>query len=243
MLDHGWYGILQSAGLLFFAFAGYARIATLGEEVRNPARSIPRAIVVALSIAVALYSLIAVTLLRAFEPHNLAGLSAPLVHLVAQSPWGWAAPVVQVGAAVAALGALLALVAGVGRTVLAMARNGDAPKWLAAVHPVYKVPHHAEIVLAGVMCVLVLTLDVRAAIGFSSFGVLLYYFIANAAALTQTRGNRRYPRVLAVVGGVSCLVLVATLPAPSIIGGLIVLLGGVLYRVARLRSSRGSESG
>ncbi|MEY2847671.1 MAG: hypothetical protein RI885_336, partial [Actinomycetota bacterium] len=208
----GAYGILQAAGLLFFAFAGYARVATLGEEVRDPARTIPRAIVLALALTVLVYGAIAVVLLGVLGPQGLAAASAPLLALVEQSGWGWATPLVTVGATAACLGALLALIAGVGRTTLAMAREGDLPRWLAAVHPRFAVPHRAELAVAAVVVTLVLTLDVRGAIAFSSFGVLLYYFVANLSALRQPPDQRRFPRALAVVGAVACLALVATLP-------------------------------
>jgi APA family basic amino acid/polyamine antiporter len=222
-----WYGILQSAGLLFFAFAGYARIATMGEEVRNPKRTIPRAIMTALTIALVIYAIIAVTVLFVVGPDRLATSVAPLVDVVTAGSWAWAAPLVRLGAALASLGALLALVAGVGRTTLAMARTRDLPTWLAAVHPRYHVPHRAEIALAMVVSALVLTVDLRGAIGFSSFGVLVYYFVANVAAFTQAREMRRYPKLLQVVGSGGCLVLVATLPQVSIIAGVIVLIVGV----------------
>ncbi|MBG6060023.1 APA family basic amino acid/polyamine antiporter [Cryobacterium sp. MP_M5] len=235
LFAESWYGILQSAGLLFFAFAGYARIATMGEEVKNPARTIPRAILTALTITLVIYALIAVTVLLVMGPDKLATSTAPLVEVVSTSSWAWAAPIVRVGAASAALGALLALVAGVGRTSLAMARNQDLPTWLAAVHPKYKVPHHAEIALAVIVSILVLTVDLRGAIGFSSFGVLLYYFVANISAFTQATDKRRYPKALQVLGALGCLVLVATLPPASIIVGLVVLIIGVLYRLVRLR--------
>ena len=147
----------------------------------------------------------------------------------------WAAPIVRIGAAVASLGALLALIAGIGRTSLAMAREGDLPRWLSAVHPKFRVPHRAEIVLAIVVSVLVVTVDLRGAIAFSSFGVLLYYFIANLAAFTQTPQQRRYPRAVQVVGAVACLVLVVTLPPEGIVVGIAVLIVGGIYRgVARL---------
>jgi APA family basic amino acid/polyamine antiporter len=238
LFDHGWYGVLQSAGLLFFAFAGYARIATMGEEVKNPVRTIPRAILTALAIVLVIYAMIAVTVLLVLGPQHLAASRAPLVDVVTARSWEWAAPVVRVGAATAALGALLALVAGVGRTSLAMARNRDLPAWLAAVHPKYRVPHHAEIALAVIVSVLVLTVDLRAAIGFSSFGVLLYYFVANLSAFTQTRQQRLYPRAVQVVGALGCLALVATLPSTSIIAGIAVLIVGVLYRLIRVRMRR-----
>ncbi|MCU1554449.1 MAG: family permease, partial [Arthrobacter sp.] len=144
-------------------------------------------------------------------------------------------PVVRVGAALAALGALLALIAGLGRTSLAMAREADLPRWLAAVHPRFKVPHRAELVLAAVICVIVGVADLRGAIGFSSFGVLIYYLVANVAAYTQTGENRRYPKALQVTGAVACGVLVVTLPAESVITGLLMFASGVAYRVLRLR--------
>lgn len=235
LLASGWYGILQSAGLLFFAFAGYARIATMGEEVKNPSRTIPRAIITALTAALILYAAVAVVLLLVLGPERLASASAPLTDLVNAGDAAWAAPAVQLGAAAASLGALLALIAGIGRTTLAMARSADVPRWLGAIHPKSQVPHRAEIALAVVVCLLVLTVDLRQAIGFSSFGVLLYYLVANIAAFTQDSAHRRYPRGAQILGAIGCLVLVATLPWQSIIGGVAVLAVGLIYRAVRLR--------
>jgi APA family basic amino acid/polyamine antiporter len=225
--EDGWYGVLQSAGLLFFAFAGYARIATMGEEVRDPGRTIPRAIQIALGLTVAVYATIAVTLLSVLGPDGVAATSAPLATAVEASTWDWATPVVRVGGAAAALGALLALIAGIGRTSLAMAREDDLPRWLSAVHPRYRVPHHAEVALAVAVCGLVLTVDLRGAIGFSSFGVLTYYAVANASAFTQEREWRRWPRALNVLGLVGCAVLVVTLPLSAVLAGVVVLALGV----------------
>lgn len=233
--EQGWYGVLQSAGLLFFAFAGYARIATMGEEVRDPARTIPRAIPLALGITVVVYGIVAVTLLLTLGPDRIADSAAPLADAVGTGSWNWASPVVRLGAAAAALGALLGLVAGVGRTGLAMARTGDLPRQLAAVHPRYLVPQHAEIALGTVVCLLVLTVDLREVIGFSSFGVLVYYLVANLAAFTQPTDHRRWPRGLQVAGAIGCALLVATLPWPSMATGLAVLVVGVVYRLLRLR--------
>ncbi len=232
----GSYGVLQSAGLLFFAFAGYARIATMGEEVRDPQRTIPRAILIALFLTMAIYAVVAISALLAIGPDGLASTSAPLALAVTQSGWEWAALPVRIGAAAASLGALLALVAGIGRTSLAMARHDDLPRWLAAVHPRYHVPHHAEVALAIVVSGLILVADLRTAIGFSSFGVLLYYLIANASAITQDPAHRRYPKWLQVVGVVGCAVLVVTLPWQAVVGGVAVFAVGIVYRLARLRT-------
>ena len=234
-LRGGAYGILQSAGLLFFAFAGYARVATLGEEVREPQRTIPRAITLALGMTVAIYVIVGAAALFAVGPAALAASATPLATAVEGVDAAWAVPIVRVGAVVASLGALLALIAGIGRTTLAMARNGDVPRSLAAIDPRFQVPHRAELAVATAVAVLVLTIDVRGAIGFSSFGVLTYYAIANAAAWTQRGESRRWPRALNAIGLAGCLVLVATLPLGSVVAGLAVLAAGFGWRLAILR--------
>ncbi|MFJ4263422.1 APC family permease [Paenarthrobacter nicotinovorans] len=241
LLAEGWYGVLQSAGLLFFAFAGYARIATMGEEVREPRRTIPRAITIALGITIVLYAVIAITLQGVLGPEGVAGTPTPLADAVGAGSMAWAAPVVRIGAAVASLGALLALIAGLGRTSLAMAREHDLPPWLSAVHPRYKVPHRAELTIGAVICVVIAVADLRGAIGFSSFGVLLYYLVANVAAYTQPSEDRRYPKFLQVAGAVACMGLVVTLPPLSVGLGVLMFAVGILYRFLRLRQSRLSE--
>jgi basic amino acid/polyamine antiporter, APA family len=224
------YGVLQSAGLLFFAFAGYARIATMGEEVRDPARTIPKAILLALAVAVLVYLIVGVAALLAAGPERLARTAAPLAEALRAAGAAPLVPVVAVGGTLASLGALIALVAGVGRTTLAMARHRDLPGWLAAVHPRYTVPHHAEIAIGGLVCILAATVDLRGVIGFSSFGVLVYYAIANASAYAQPRPQRRWPRALNVCGVAGCLLLVATLPWQSVVAGLAVFVVGLAGR-------------
>ncbi|MBA4861346.1 amino acid permease [Streptomyces sp. PSKA54] len=222
-------GVLQAAGLLFFAFAGYARIATLGEEVRDPARTIPRAIPLALGIALCVYAAVAVAALSVLGSGGLADASAPLADAVRAAGVPGMAPVVQVGAAVAALGSLLALILGVSRTTFAMARDRHLPGALAAVHPRYQVPHRAELAVGTVVAVLAATIDVREAIGFSSFGVLVYYAIANVSA--STLSSRR---ALPVVGLLGCLLLAFSLPFTSVAAGVGVLAAGmVAYAVGR----------
>ena len=227
LVSAGPYGILQSAGLLFFAIAGYARIATLGEEVRDPQRTIPRAIPIALVITVVIYLVVGFAALSAAGPELLAHSPAPLSAAVHAAGAPGLGVVVRIGAVVASLGSLLSLIAGVGRTSLAMARNRDLPGWLSAVHQRFQVPHHAEIAVAAVVCVLVALVDLRGVIGFSSFGVLIYYAIANASAFTQPVADRRWPRGLNVLGLIGCLVLVATLPFPAVVAGLVMFAVGL----------------
>ncbi|MFD5215582.1 APC family permease [Microbacterium sp. NPDC058345] len=228
------YGVLQGAGLIFFAFAGYARIATMGEEVVDPARSIPRAIVIALAGAVVVYALVAVAVILTLGSAAI-GSAHPVADIVDAAGWQPLGPLVRVSAAAASLGALLALLIGIGRTTLAMAREGDVPRFLAAIDERWQVPRRAEIVIALIVIAIVLVADLRGAIGFSSFGVLLYYLIANAAAFRQRSDVRRYPRALQVIGALGCLLLVNTLPVWSSIIGTVVVLAGVGYRMLRLR--------
>lgn len=224
--------VLQAAGLLFFAFAGYARIATLGEEVRDPARTIPRAIPLALGAVLAVYALVAVAALRAAGPAALAGSPAPLVTAAGDG----FAPLVRVGGAVASAGVLVALVAGVGRTVFAMARDRELPAGFAAVGPRFSVPHRAELAVGAVVLVLVLTAAPVTAIGMSGFAVLLYYAVANLAALTLHR-DRPWRRALSAAGLVGCLLLAASLPLVAVLAGTAALLLGVTAR-AVVRSGR-----
>ncbi len=230
--DHGTLGVLQSAGVLFFAFAGYARIATLGEEVVDPARTIPRAIPVALGITLVVYAVVVVSALAAIGPAALAASDAPLATAVAAGDLDAVVPAVRIGGTIAGLGVLVSLIAGVSRTGFAMADDRQLPGWLAAVHPVHQVPHRAEVAAATIIVALVAVTDLRGAIGFSSFCVLAYYGIANASAWTLPPEHRRR-RGVAVAGLAGCATLAITLPALSAICGACVLVAGALIWAAR----------
>jgi APA family basic amino acid/polyamine antiporter len=230
--DASAHGVLQGAGLLFFAFAGYARIATLGEEVRDPARTIPRAIRLALGIALIVYAVVAVAALAVLGSEGLAASAAPLADVVRAAGAAGFAPVVRIVAVMAALGSLLSLILGVSRTTFAMARDHYLPQQLSAVHPKFKTPYRAEVVVGVVVAVLAGATDVRSAIGFSSFAVLVYYAIANAAAWTL--GGRIVP----TAGIIGCLVFAFALPLDSVLLGTAVLLvGTAAYAVRHGRST------
>lgn len=142
----------------------------------------------------------------------------------------------RLAAVLASLGALLGLVTGVSRTTLAMAREGDLPRALARVDPVHRVPQTAQVAVCAVVVLLVVAVDVRTAIGFSSFGVLVYYAVANAAALTQPPEQRRWPRGLHLVGLFGCAVLVVTLPWSAVVTGLVVVALGLGGRAVGQRA-------
>lgn len=228
----GAYGVLQAAGLLFFAFAGYARIATLGEEVRDPARIIPLAVLICVGVTFALYLALGIVLMEALKPEGLAASAAPVADLARLAGPGWMVWVIAGAAAIAALGSLLNLVLGISRTTLAMARDRYLPWPLARISPANGVPAVAEIVVGVVVLVTVLLVDLRGAIGFSSFGVLLYYAIANASALTL-RGGQRLPPAIPLLGLAGCLVCAWTLPWRSVAAGAVVVLIGLVIYVVR----------
>jgi APA family basic amino acid/polyamine antiporter len=234
-IDSDVYGVLQAAGFLFFAFAGYARIATLGEEVMDPAVTIPRAIPRALAAVLAVYLVVGVTALSSVPASALAATSAPLQLVLEAGRFDALGPVVDVGAGIAALGVLLNLIPGVSRTSLAMARERELPGFFAHIDGARSLPLRAELTVAALVIVLVVVVDLRSAIGISGVAVLTYYAITNAAALTLRRYQRRWPPVIAVIGLLGCVVLVVALPPRAVVTGLVTLAVGVIVSLVTRR--------
>ena len=229
--------ILQAGGILFFAFAGYARIATLGEEVSEPAKTIPRAISISLGAVLALYAAVCVAALLVLGPSRLAASAIPLLDAVRAGSLADLAIAVKVGAAIATLSVLLALIAGVSRTVFAMAAGGDLPAPLSAVHPRFRVPHRAELAVGAVVCLLVGFVDLSSVIVTSAFTILVYYLITNLAAVTLDDG-RWLRRWLAPVGAVGCVALATSLPALELAAGAGTVLAGVVVWLIARRAAR-----
>lgn len=236
-IDGDVYGILRSAGFLFFAFAGYARIATLGEEVRDPQRTIPLAIPLALGAVLLVYAVVAVTALAVVPVDSLAATGAPLRVVVEAGRYDTVAPVTRIGAGVAALGVLLNLIPGVSRTSLAMARRRQLPGWYAHIDIKRSIPLRAEITVSAIVIALIVVINLRSALAVSGVAVLTYYAITNAAALALPAHQRRRPPVIAVAGLIGCATLVVALPPTAIAAGLGVLAAGVV--VGRLTTRTG----
>ncbi|RZS59609.1 amino acid/polyamine/organocation transporter (APC superfamily) [Microcella putealis] len=233
------YGVLQGAALLFFAFAGYARMATLGEEVVEPRRTLPRAIFIALGVVLALYATVAVLLISTLGTDRLAGSSTPFADAL-DPAW---APLVVVVAGIACLGSLVGILAGLSRTSLAMARGGDLPGFLARIWPRTSAPAVAEAIIASIAIVIVVLLDPAQLVAASSSAVLLYYAVAHVSALRQPATERWQPRVVAIAGLVGCVVLVAALPPVSILGTAVLLAIGLVLRMLAVRRRPAPDSG
>ena len=239
LTDAGAPAILQAAGLLFFCFAGYARMATLGEEVRDPQKTLPRAIITALGVTLALYFTIGVLCVTVLGPERLAASVSPLADVLAVASGGggaepWAV-LARVVAAVACFGSLMGILAGLSRTGLAMARERDLPGPLGRISERTHAPVVAEASVAVLAIAGILLLGPTQMVGFSACTVLVYYAIAHLAALRQPAVERWLPRALPVVGLVGCLVLAVNLPWPGVVAAAGWLAVGLAARGIRLK--------
>lgn len=206
--------VLAAAGILFVAFAGYARVTVLGEEVRDPARTIPRAMIASFAVVIVVYTVIAVVVLIAL----VAGAeltSAPLEGIAQAFGSASVAVIVRIGAVVAAGGVLLSLIAGVGRTLFAMGRGGDAPRALASVSARTGVPARAELLAGALAAAVVLIGGIGFALALSAATILAYYAVAHLAVIARaTRGAPRAPWALGLTsafGLIGCLAVIAAL--------------------------------
>lgn len=237
-------GFLEAIALMFVAFTGYGRIATLAEEVRCPGKTIPRAIMATLVVTALLYGLVAWVSIGAIGADTfVAALDshvAPLARVAAVT----AAPqimagVVAVGAITAMLGVLLNLMLGLSRVVLAMARRRDFPASLSAINAARGVPARATFLTAAIISALTFLGDIRTTWSFSAFTVLIYYALTNLAALQLTPRERRFPRGVSWVGLVACLALAFQVPVTTWLWGLVALAaGGCWFAIAESRRRR-----
>ena len=221
-------GVLPAASLIFFAFAGYARVATLGDEVREPRRNIPRAIVLSLCAVLFIYLLLSLGLVRVIGS-ELAQLTQPMLALnaaVNPSLPGW---VGQVVAALASLGSMLALLAGVSRTSATMAEDGELPRVFASRNR-FGSPWVSEVMIAvGAIVVFFFNGYLTWIIGFSSFSVLLYYAIGHISVLRQPPGESG-SRLAAVLGFALCLALMLAVPGPAVWVSAIIIVAALVVR-------------
>jgi len=201
--------LLEATALMFVAYTGYGRIATLGEEVREPRRTIPRAIIITLVISAVLYisvSLVAVGAVGAEAVARFTAATAAPLEEVARTFSGPLLPRLLAAAAITAMfGVLLNLVLGLSRVLLAMARRRDVPHLLARIDRRSRSPRHSVLAVGAVIALIALVGDVRITWAFSAFTVLVYYAITNLAALRLPDEDRLYPRWIPAAGLVGCL--------------------------------------
>lgn len=219
-------GILSAAALFFFAFAGYARVATLGGEVQNSDRNVARAIWISFAIVLAIYLTLSLILTEKLGS-NLAFTVTPLADLAAKTFLG--GEFVWIFAALAGLGSLLALLAGMSRTAAEMALDLELPKPFAK-RLSNNAPVVAELTIAGLVIVLVSTGGILLSLGISSFAVLLYYAITNFAAFRQPSADTTRPKALNLLGLALSLLLALSVPIEGLVAGAGLLTGAMLLR-------------
>ena len=228
--------VLHASALMFVAYTGYGRVATLGEEVKEPEKTIPRAVIMTLSTTLVLYLAVTVVALGVVGAEDFAAAAgekaAPLEIIASGYGVPGAGLILAVGAVTAMLGVLLNLVLGLSRVLFAMGRRVDMPGKLGEVSPRNQSPTAAIVVMGMVIAALVLVGDVKATWSFSAFTVLLYYSLTNISALAMPAELRRYPRIISVLGLVGCLGLAFWVEWIYWVAGVGLLLVGLLVRAA-----------
>jgi basic amino acid/polyamine antiporter, APA family len=229
---NGWRGVAEASALLFFAYTGYARLATLGEEVREPERNIPRAIVTTLWISMVLYLAVGVVAVGNVGAAGLGGSRAPLELAAEAFTVPGISRVMIAGAATAMLGVLLSQVLGISRMMLAMSRRGDLPAFLSKIDERRGIPLRAICLTGSIALLLALTGRLEFVLAAAAFTILIYYSITNVAALRLPATNRRYPAWVAWCGLATCLLMAFSMQLPTILSGAGLLLAGFLFRLA-----------
>ncbi len=227
----GWRSILEASAILFFAYTGYARIATLGEEVREPKSTIPKAIIIALVTSTLLYLVVAGIAVGTVGTAQMSNTAAPLAVAARMFMWPWMATVVAVGGVTAMLGVILSQLLGMSRMVFAMSRYGDFPSFFQHVHPRYQVPARAVLLIGAITAIVAAASTLGAVVGVAAFTILTYYGIANLAALRMPGAQKLYPYFIARTGIVACLLLAISLPLKIILIGCAVLTVGLVLRL------------
>jgi len=227
-------GLFRGAFFIFFAFAGFARVAIVAEEVRDARKNVSRSMVLALVLSALTYIAVSIVALGLVGSSRLAGSKSPLADAIRVVGSPALVYLVSLGGMLAMASVLLTSILGVSRMIFAMAREGDLPIFLGRLHAKYHTPHFA-ILIAGVGCAIVAAFfDVTAVVAISTFAVLFNYSLANASAL-RLKAECVYPRAFPISGLLLCLFLMLFIQAHSFAAGIICLLLGVLSYLASKR--------
>jgi APA family basic amino acid/polyamine antiporter len=223
-------GILQATALIFFAFTGYARIATLGEDVREPSKTIPKAIVLTLATTSILYLLIMIIAIGVLGTDLLGTSPAPLFATAEKIASPGLRTIIGLAAVTAMLGVLLSQILGISRMLFAMGRRRDLPAFFEKTNSRSAVPVISVLFTGAVILTLVVMGNLPQIAATASFTILLYYSVANLAAWRLPKEQRRFPRAVQVIGLIFCISMALALDWQVILTGLVVLLIGFILR-------------
>lgn len=223
-------GIAEASALLFFAYTGYARIATLAEEVKDPKKTIPKAVIITIITAIILYIAVSIVAIGVIGTDKMAASTSPL-QIVANALSSPAIDtIITIGASTAMLGVLLSQILGISRMMLAMGRRNDIPPFFQKIHNKYRVPHLGVITTGIIILVVTLTRSFEFIVRAASFTILLYYSITNIAALKQPSEEQIYGKAIPILGLAGCLAMSVSLPFNVIATGVLLLIAGFILR-------------
>ena len=230
LAPEGSLGILGGAALIFFAYTGFARVSIMAEEVKDPEKTIPRSIYLALGISTVIYLLVSFVAVGLSGAPGLAHSGSPLADAIGNTGSSGAVLIISLGAMIATASVLLTTIMGISRIVFSMARSHDLPGLFERLHPRYSTPHYAIVVTGGCMIAALLLADLALVVAVSTFAMLLYYLTANIAAIRLPAGHRLCPAWVPFIGALSCIGLIAFLtPASWVIGCIGFLIGGTWF--------------
>ncbi len=226
-------GVFYGAFFIFFAYGGFARVAVVAEEVKDAKRNVPKAIMLSLSISMAVYILVGVVAVGLVGSQVLAGSNSPLSAAIGATGSSLAMQIVSVGGLVATAGVLLTSVLGVSRVAYSMARERDMPHILCKVHERFGTPYYSIWIVGGLMALMVLFVDLAHVAAISTFALLFYYAFANVCALKLKNKNRLYPKVVPLAGLGLCLTLLVIIVFANlqawVVGVACLAVGAVVY--------------
>jgi APA family basic amino acid/polyamine antiporter len=238
-------GVLYGAYYIFFAYGGFARVAMMAEEVKDPERNIPRAILISIGVSTVVYLLVGVVALGLVGAGRLSASGAPLSEAISVTGSGLAVTIVSAGGMLATASVLLTTILGVSRLAFSMSREGDLPPVLSRLHARYNSPYVSILAAGFVMSAFVLFLDLTRILAMSTFAMLFYYVVGNVSAMRL--GGERLPRYIPIVGLLTCFILLSfslLVSSDSFVTGLVILaLGGVYFRLEhRARPSQSTDA-
>jgi APA family basic amino acid/polyamine antiporter len=240
---NGFVGILQGAGFIFFAYVGFGRIAALGEEVKNPKRTLPLAILLSLVISVVLYIATGLVATGLQDYRVLAGSGSPLADAARATGNFTLVTTISFGALVATVSVLLTNLIGLGRVSFAMARNGQLPKSLAKIHSKFGTPYISILFTGALMAVLAFVSDLRQTVAITGLSLLSTHIILHVSAIRlrkkvpdlKTFKAPFYP-LIPSLGLVSCIILMFSLPVEAwIVWACVVVAVSVYYMLVKRR--------
>lgn len=238
---NGFFGILQGAGFIFFAYLGFGRIATLGEEVKNPERNLPLAVLIALVVSVAIYVLTGLTATGLVDYRILAQSGSPIAEAAKATGNFTLVAAVSFGALIATASVLLTNLIGLSRVAFAMARNGQFPKSIAKVSSRFGTPYISVLSMGAILTVLAFALDLKQTVAITSFAILSVHLTVNLSAIrlrkkmpNSTKFRVPFYPIIPSLGLLSCIILMFSLPQESwIVAAIAVAVSAVLYLLRR----------